>query len=188
VIPDLLPGDIILTKDTGFVSKSIRLFGSLQTGDCRVNHAALALGKIYGEEKIIESLMFLGNRINQLSKYDGKRLIVYRLKAAMGQREEVAKHAVSYVGDSYGITKIPLFALDATATGVSRIFGNKEPVYFFTDKIGRIKAWRVCSQFAVYLWQKHGGYSFPFDWRVASPDTLDDWCIKTNQEVVYTNL
>lgn len=179
-LPELLPGDIILSKNNTILSTVIRWFEGLQTRKARVSHAAMALG----HGLVIESLWRV--RINDLAKYEKQRIVVYRLKDHSDEeRQNVARRAMKLAGDSYGLLKLPLFALDGLSSWTLRLFGWKKPVYFWTSKFG-ITNFRVCSQFLMYCWYKFGNHSWPINWRSGSPDFLDDYCDQNAEKILET--
>lgn len=69
--------------------------------------------------------------------------------------------------------------MDGIATQVSKLWGNKKPVFFFTSKFG-ILSIPVCSQLVVYGLHKFTKYRLrdgdhnEVPWRIASPDLLQD--------------
>lgn len=177
---ELLPGDCILSYNNSWISKAIRFF-RFDKNKTRVSHAAI----VVGDGLIVESLWRI--RVKEVVKYDGQGIIVYRIpdtllgtrnldmKSPMDIRKAVARHAMLFAGDSYGVMKIPLFALDS-------IFHT----YWFTQKLG-ISSFKVCSELYAYCWQKFGNLNFNTDWRSASPDSLDDW-FSVNGEMILSTL
>lgn len=164
------------------MSKGIRFFGKMQTGNARVSHAAMALGS----DLLVEALWRV--RIKEIKKYQGQKIVIYRIpNKTKAVREEVAKQAALVAGDSYPIWRIPLFAMDATASGVGRLLGRKKPVYWFTSVAG-LRSFRVCSQLIAYSWQKFGDFDFGEDWRHISPDYLDDFGRMFGWKCVYDSI
>ena len=179
MIPDLLPGDLILTRSNGWVSKSIRFFQKLGSGSARVSHAAMSLGG----RMIVESLMEV--TINRLEKYEGKQIIVYRLTGKTdNQRKQVSEETALRAGQNYPWWRIPLNAMDNVAS-----FVRRKPTFWFTKPAG-IPKYHECAQLWAHMWQVHGGFDMSLDWRHVTPDNLDDW-LKENPtfcEVIYLNL
>ena len=176
MLPDLLPGDIILSRSKTWISKTIRFFSKLQSGDARVSHAVLVLG----DGLVIESLVKI--RINELAKYKDQTIVIYRLKDhSDSDRESVRREALKVTGNTYGLLKLPLFVLDSFSSVIRR-----RPVYFFTQTFG-ITNFQVCSNFVAWIWRTHGNHIWPIDWRSISPDYLDDWCSR-NADLIYSSL
>lgn len=180
--PALQPGDILLTKSKTWLSWAIRWVESLETGQARVSHVALVLG----DGLLIESLWKVS--ISEIKKYHDQPVVIYRLTEGIYSldRIHVRIAAMKIAGATYGWLKIPLFALDAVSSYMGRLFGHKEPIYFFTSTLG-ITNFRVCSQFVMYVWEKAGGYKWPIPWKSGTPDFLDDYCAK-NAKKIYEDL
>lgn len=154
-----------LSKSKSFVSKTIRFFGKLQTGDARYSHSFMIL-----DDKFILEEGFFGLRVRPIKKYLDQQVLVYRpkflsQKASDRVKEEALKQVGTYKG-IYGYAKIPLFALDS-------VFKT----YWFTKHIG-VKHFKVCSQFCAYLFYKYADYDEFKNWRSLSPDGLDDFMRK----------
>lgn len=172
---NLEPGDVLVTRSDTWLSKAIRFFEKLQTKDARVSHAAIAIG----DDQCIESLWRV--KINDLAKYrtDGQVVFIYRLPLTLDQRAKLRRGILTNAGGNYGWTKLPLFALDGIASAVTRAFGRKKPVFFFTRRLGLLNI-PVCSQFVVYALEKWAGFTLKdaasktVPWREVSPDYLDD--------------
>jgi len=176
MIPELLPGDIILSRSKGIISGTIRFFEKMQTGEARVSHCAMALG----DDLVIEALWRV--RINKLKKYENQPIIVYRLHGySMDVRESVAKHAMLVAGNGYPIWRLFLHALDATTS-----FIRRKPTFWFTAPVG-IPSYHSCIQLAAHMWAKYGGYHWSVDWAHITPDLADDELSKT-AEVIYSSL
>lgn len=190
MLPDLLPGDIILSRQNNWLSKSIRWFGKRATGSARFSHAAMALGHLTEKPECIEALWKVTR--SPLSKYENQEIVVYRMKNLdIGVRNEIALRAISIEQQAYGLLKIPLFALD----GVFK-------TYFFTSHFG-LSHYKVCSELAAWAYEKtfdkfkktvladlckRLGKNPPFKkgWRSISPDFLDDHCSKSPYwEILY---
>lgn len=180
---ELKPGDLILTASNGFMSKIIRFFSKLQTGSARFSHAAM-----YVEQGlIIESLVKV--RINKIEKYDGQKCIVWRLKGYDDKtRQLVVNSTLLRAGNEYGWFKIPLFALDAISTKIVNMFRKEDKqVTFFTSKFGFTKL-DVCSILFADNWTKTANHNFGIKSKSITPDWLDDYMIKNNQELIFTSL
>ena len=185
---DLKPGDLLLSRTSNWLSKAIRFFEALHSGDARFSHSAMYVG----HGLIIESLVRV--RINQITKYDGKEIVVWRLNGYDdAKREAVAHYTLLLAGDSYGWLKIPLFALDSVSTAVLKCFNKDTQVYFFTRTFG-IKSFRVCSILWAHAWKKIADHIFldkngkevcP---KCQTPDFQDDYMIINNQTLVFTSL
>ena len=175
MLPDLLCGDILQSTNPGLPAKVIRFFGRLQTGKAVSSHSSIGLLP----KSVIESLWRV--RINPSAKYDapGFRVAVYRLPLTDAQRDTLRTWLLARAGDSYGWTKLPLFALDGLASWLGRRVGRRQPCFWFTAKLGVFNV-PVCSQLYVYGLRKVLDYSLmtamgnQVDWRTVSPDYLDD--------------
>ena len=175
MLPDLLCGDILLSANPGWPSKVVLFFGRLQTVKARMSHAAIGLFPT----RVIESLWRV--RIRPAQRYDvpGYRLALYRLPMTEAQRDMLATRLMEHAGDSYGWTKLPLFALDGMASWGGRAVGRRQPVFFFTRRFGLLNI-PVCSQFAVYVLKKWASYPLVnplgnhVEWRTVGPYYLDD--------------
>lgn len=172
---DLLPGDIGLSRNSGWLSKSIRFFESLHTNKARWSHAWGSIGK----GLIIESLSTV--RINRFEKYDSpnQECVVYRVPLTEDDRLNFESNMPLKAAGAYGWGKIPLFALDGIFTGISKVFGRKRPVFFFTKTFGLFNI-PVCSQLIVWGLHTYTAYELKnefqekVDWRIVSPDYLED--------------
>lgn len=173
MIPEVWSGDIILSTNDSWLAKSIRFFEKAQTGDAEFSHAAAGLG----EGLLIEALW--RTRINPIDKYSNQNIEIWRLPLTISDRLRFRIGMMQIAGDSYGITKIPLFAMDGIATQVSKLWGNTKPVFFFTSKFG-ILSIPVCSQLVIYGLHKFTNYRLrdgdhnEVPWRIVSPDYLHD--------------
>ena len=169
------PGDLILTRGNGWLSRSIRWFGRRATGDCRINHTAIYAGNINGRHCVIEEVGKL--RIAPLSVYEDMPCVVYQMHGLTDdQRQAILDKLLPVVGQAYGWGKIPLFALDSLCQGVARWFKKDATCYFFTRVFG-ITAFKVCSQAAAWAYDKTlGRDTFGRNWRSVSPDAQDEWC------------
>jgi hypothetical protein len=178
MVPSLLPGDCINTASQSWISKMIRDFGKMRSGDAQYSHTAIALGG----GMCVESLWRV--RVSLMTKYDDQTIIVWRIPDDMilaanpgidplSVREAVAQQALLMAGDSYGLFKIPLFALDS-------VFRT----YWFTQTFG-LSSFKVCSQLFAYNWSKIGNIDFGVNWRSISPDYLDDWFSMNVKKPVY---
>ena len=172
-IPELLPGDIILSRSNAPISRLIRWFGKKQTGNARVSHAAMAVSN----KLLTESLFRV--TVGPIAKYHGQPCIVYRMVGLSDhEREMIALKAVSVEGKRYGWAKIPLFALDS-------LFRT----YLFTSRVG-VTSFKVCSELIAWAYEKTLAYKpFGLGWRSISPDIIDDYCSHSAYwNVIYDNL
>lgn len=170
---DVLAGDIILSYSKSWLSKGIRFFEKLQTGHALFSHAAVALD----ETNCIEALGRV--RVNPLKKYEKQSITLWRLPLTDKERLAFRNGILLKAGDSYGITKIPLFALDGVCSQIGRWFGRKKPCFWFTRKAGIFNI-QVCSQLVVYGLHKFTSYRLrdeehkDVQWREVSPDYFSD--------------
>lgn len=168
-----MTGDIVLTTNNSWLAKAIKFFEKAQTGNATYSHVAICLD----QGMLIEALWRV--RVNPVSKYDNSKIQIWRLPLSEEDRISLRNGLLQIAGNSYGITKLPLFALDGIATQISRLWGNKKPVFFFTSKLGILNI-PVCSQLAVYAFSKFTSYRLldgdhkEVSWRIVSPDYLQD--------------
>jgi hypothetical protein len=178
---DLLSGDVILTADQTWLSRAIRTFEKMQTGHANYSHAAVSIG----DGLCIEALW--RTRINDLKKYERQTYQAWRLPLTDAERKNFAVGMMQLAGNNYGITKIPLFALDGMATQVTRIFGRQKPVFWFTRKIGVFNI-PVCSQLVAYGLEKFTSYRIldidgnHVPWRTISPDYFQDLLVLSHNK------
>ena len=183
-IPTLLPGDILLSRSKTWISKAIRYFEKRKTGAAGYSHAALSIVGLSEKPEVIEALWSVTR--GPLEKYEGQEIVIYRHKQLTpGQRNEIALAAISRERKGYGITKIPLFALDS-------IFRP----YRFTKWFG-VSNFQVCSELigwayhhpfkklpapslAANPWLEPFARDMAFNkkggWRSTTPDDIDDYC------------
>jgi hypothetical protein len=185
-IPDLLAGDIILSRQNTWLSKAIRWVTSIQTGKAEYSHVACALGRGF----IIEALWKI--TVGDVKKYEGQEIQVWRLPLTDKQRRDFEHGMLLTAGGAYGLGKIPLFALDALGTKIKSVFGHKEPCFWFTKTFG-VTNIPVCSQLAVWGLQKHAGFEIldedgvQVNWKTVSPDRLHDLLKhkRNNAELIF---
>jgi hypothetical protein len=168
--PVLEVGDIILTRGTGLFAAVIRWFGKLRTGEAKVNHAALYIGRIGDADMVIESAGRV--RIAALSQYDDVPCRIWRMCAlTQMQRIEMRQRAISRNTDAYGWGALVWLMCDS-------IFRT----YWFSQTLGKIENHKVCSQFIGWIFFKSFGVDdiFGVGWRSVQPDTIDDHCYRNN--------
>lgn len=167
-LPVLRAGDIGLSSDKTFLSKAIRFFEKLQTGEANRSHA----WSMISPTRCIEALWRV--TINPVEKYDELDCEVWRLPLSDADRMNYSDGIMLSAGQDYGLSKIPLHALDSIAS----IF-NRKPVFFFTRSFG-ITSFKDCSQLTVWALHRFTSYVLrdenhdPVDWRCISPDYLQD--------------
>lgn len=172
-LKDAHPGDIILSRSGTWLSKAIRFVTALQTGSSEYSHASMATG----DGLCIEALWEI--TISDIKKYEGQQIQVWRIHLSERDRRNIVHGMYQLAGQNYGIMKLPLFAMDAIATQIGKLFGAKNPCYWFTAKFG-ITNLPVCSQLVVYSLHKFTSYrlldeqSREINWKTVSPDRLQD--------------
>ena len=172
-IPELKPGDIILSRSGTWLSKAIRWVTALQSGSAEYTHAAAMLSK----GLCIEALWEI--TVTDVQKYQSQAIQVWRLPLSEKDRRSFERGMLQLAGGNYGLFKLPLFALDAFSTQIGKLFGAKKPCYWFT-KTFNLTNLPVCSQLVVYGIHKFTDYDFldeqgiVVDWRTVSPDRLQD--------------
>lgn len=173
---DFLAGDVGFSASNSWTSKVIRFFQNLHTKKADKSHSFACLG----DGLIVESLNRI--KINEKTKYDNPsqtHVSVYRLPLTQQDRMRFRKGMMLKASEGYGWTKLPMFALDGVLTSVSRIFGRRKPVFFFT-RHAKLFHIPVCSQLVVYGLIKFTDYRLKdqdgaeVPWRIVSPDYLED--------------
>lgn len=175
-LPLLLPGDCGLTASRTWLSKAIRFFGKLQTGEANRSHAFAGINNVL----VIEALVRV--RINDFTKYEDQDFELWRLPLSEQERLSFQLGMLKVAGDSYGWGKIPLHALDSTASFFRNFWRKKDdrkPVFWFTSKLG-FSSFKDCSQLFVWGLHKFTEYRLrdgdhnEVKWKTVSPDYLQD--------------
>jgi hypothetical protein len=165
--PTLRPGDVFLTRGTGFVSKAIRFF-TRHVGESRtkVNHVGIVVqGGALRDAVIVEAVRKV-RRIRLLDAYGGEsdEIAIYRpLRLSPPQIQHIVATANGYVGRGYGYGKIALHALDWVLQGA----------YVFR-RLGRMDDYPICSWLVAHAYAVAGVY-FGVDPGAASPDDVWDY-------------
>lgn len=183
-------GFVQVDKNSSMISKSIVFFERLRArkkffsfGEARTSH-------VFGFKNdcsIIETHMFQGVREKPISVYKNKKVRIFKPKFLSFVIKDNMKRMLPYLtGDSYGITKIPLLALD-----------NIFDTYFFSKTFG-ITDFKVCNQLWAWIYkkvpivyssdddlyniakgkfdhQKELGYEFGCHWKQTNPDIMEDF-------------
>ena len=169
----LLPGDIVLTRGRGRLSRAIRFF-TRRIGESRtkVNHVGIVSG--YGplrEAMVVEALHTV--RLHTLPRRygDGRSDVAVYRAADLTRPETVAIAAVarSYVGRRYGYLKIVLHLCDWLLQGA----------YVFR-RLGRMNRYPICSWLVAHCYAKVGR-NFGVKPGAASPDDIWDWVTDPNR-------
>lgn len=172
-LSEMLPGDVILSHDGTWLSRAIRWVTSLQTGDAHYSHAAASVG----DKQIIEALWQI--TINDASKYDKADIEVIRLPLSDQERKDFRRGMLKMAGTVYGLTKLFCFAGDAFLTRVSRLWGNKKPVFYCMEHYG-LSDRPVCSELVAYGLETFTSHQLKdidlttVSWKDISPDYLED--------------
>lgn len=170
---DLVSGDIGLSRNDKWLSKTIRWFESKWTGGANFSHAFT----LVDERLLVEALDKI--RINPLKKYSNATIQIWRIPISDVEREDLSLGLIRRVNGAYGYLKYPGFVLDALCSTVKRMFGKKEPVFFFSRTLGFSNI-PVCSQLTVWAVHKFTSYRFKdkegkgVNWREVNPDRLED--------------
>lgn len=177
-------GDIIFSRNNSLISRIIRFFTSMQTGNAKYSHVSMGLE----DNLCVEALWRV--RISDMKKYAGQQIKIYRVPLSDDERDRVREGMMQVAGNGYGITKIPLFLLDSLATQLSRLWGNKKPVFWFTKTFGVFNI-PVCSQLVVWGLYNFTNYRIynealeEVSWKIISPDYLEDLLkLEVNQALV----
>lgn len=184
-IYDLKSGDIILSRSGTWLSKAILWVQQLQSGKAEYSHAAAALSR----DLCIEALWEI--TIGSVKKYADQAIQVWRIPLTFQDRRLFEIGMLQLAGGNYGLFKLPLFALDAFATQLGKLFKAKTPCYWFT-KTFNVTNLPVCSQLVVYGIHKFTSFKFLdecgilVDWKTVSPDRLQDllWLELNKAEIV----
>lgn len=166
-------GDIGFSASNTFFSKAIRFFQSWHTQSASRSHTFAFVGK----ELCVEALSRV--KVNHVSKYEGKDVVVYRIPLSKEERESFRINMLQQASKSYGWANILMFGLDAIATKLTSVFGRKKPIFFFT-KHAKIFNIPVCSQLVAWGLHKFTSYELKdetgqkVDWRIVSPDYFED--------------
>ena len=169
----LQAGDIGLSTSNSLTSKIIKFFTSWLTSNAKKSHAFICIG----DNLIIEASGKI--RVNDISKYYNETVDIYRIPLNDADRKNLKLRILQETNRGYGWLKLPLFLADGVLTKVSLLFGNKNPVFFFTKYFG-ISSFRVCSQLVVWGIHKFTEYRFRkeedyiVNWKTVSPDYLED--------------
>lgn len=177
IIPNQLePGDIFLTRGTGFISSAIRFF-SRTGGESRteVNHAGLVCS--YGTNQ--SAYIVEANRVvqkNIMGRYRNNKntdIAIFRpVDRDEYILETIALKAESYVGRKYGYLKIVAHFLDWCLGGR----------YLFR-RFARMDRYPICSWVVSYSYDAvNKTFGVP-PW-AASPDDIWDYCISHPNEFV----
>jgi hypothetical protein len=174
VWPNLLEGDVLLTRNPGAFGVLIRFFEHWKSGEANASHAAAVID---GQGNLVESLVRVAR--SHLAKYDTTPARVWRnTRWSFAQRAAIAARVQTAVGEGYGWGKIALFALDCLVPGQR---------YPFTQLFG-VTSFKVCSNLVAWAIEKEtGNQAFGLPWRSVSPDAIDDWCGKHGGEWVLAH-
>jgi hypothetical protein len=162
----LEPGDIFLTRGTGFLGKAIRFF-TRRIGESRtrVNHVGLVVqGGSLSQAVVVEALRTV-KRHRLFDEYGGEtdQVAVFRpTRLARAEIQRVVAAANGYVGRSYGYGKIVLHALDWALQGA----------YVFR-RLGRMDAYPICSWLVAHAYGEVGVH-FGVAAGAATPDDIWD--------------
>lgn len=177
MIVNLLPGDVVLTRGSGWFSRLIRL-GTRLPGESRtqVNHVGIVVtAGDTDTAEIVESLD--KTRRHPLAhQYKGgsSEIAIYRKRTTImsAKRWQLGVEANKYVGREYGWWKIAAHTLDYML-----MLGR--PVFRRLTVSG---SYPICSWVVARVYEKVLGYSFGVDSKYASPDdiwddvtTSDEW-------------
>jgi hypothetical protein len=160
------PGDIFLTRGSGFLGRAIRFF-TRHVGESRtrVNHVGLiVVGGSLREAVAVEALRTVA-RHRLVDEYGGTRdeVAVYRpRRLSRRELERVVAAAEGYVGRRYGYGKIVLHALDWALQGA----------YVFR-RLGRMDRYPICSWLVAHAYGA-AGVHFGVAPGAATPDDIWD--------------
>lgn len=166
----LLPGDVIATRGTSWVSKAIRFF-SRGIGEPRTktNHVAIVTrGGSFLEAVIVEALSKV-LRHKLWMKYGppgGDEIAVFRnMMLNEAQRDMIAAKARTYIGRKYGYLKIVTHVLDYALFGL----------YVFR-RLARAENYPICSWLVAKAYAELAQGYFGVSYAEATPDHIWDYC------------
>ncbi len=169
--PELLPGDVFLTRSPSLLGKLIRWF-SRQPGEAptRYNHVGLIVsrGPITKARSIEALLKVRHGRFFRYYAGDKSEVAIYRMPHIFAhERRSVVQKAMTYQGHKYGIQKLLVHALRKCMPPciVSRLlFIDRQP---------------ICSWLVAHSYRTIGvEFGVPPD--AAQPDDIDDWIQKSS--------
>ncbi len=169
----LRPGDIFLTRGTGFVSRAIRFF-TRRFGESRtqVNHVGIVVeGGAFDQAVVVEALREV-MRHRLVERYGGARdeVAVYRpINLSPAAIAGIVARAESYVGREYGYGKVVLHALDWALQGA----------YVFR-RLGRMDDYPICSWLVAHAYGS-AGLTFGVEPGAATPDDIWDF-VRSNPQ------
>ena len=172
----LEPGDIFLTRGSGFVSRAIRFF-TRHIGESRtkVNHVGMVVqGGEFEQAVVVEALRTV-ERHRLIDEYGGERdeVAIYRpIRLNLQQLHLAVTVANGYVGRRYGYGKIVLHALDWVLQGA----------YVFR-RLGNMDEYPICSWLVA---RAYGAVNVHFGVApgAASPDDIWDYVTTHPDEFV----
>jgi hypothetical protein len=164
---ELQPGDIFLTRGTGFLGRAIRFF-TRRIGESRtkVNHVGIVVqGGPLGQAVVVEALRTV-KRHRLIDEYGGERdqVAIFRpLRLNVQQLHMVVTVANGFVGRRYGYGTIVLHVLDWVLQGA----------YVFR-RLGDMDDYPICSWLVA---QAYGAVNVHFGVApgAASPDDIWDY-------------
>lgn len=167
---DLLPGDVFMTRGSGFVSGAIRFFtrtiGEKRT---RVNHVGVVVsGGGLTSAAVVEALI----KVREIKLGDGygppktDKVAIYRpINLTRTEIDTIVAEAREQVGKSYGFLKIVGHFLDWLLLGA----------YIFR-RLTRNGDYPICSWLVAHAFAK-AGKSFGVDPGAATPDDIWDFIV-----------
>ena len=168
----ILPGDIVLTRGSGFISRAIRVL-TRQRGETatQVNHVGIVVaGASYlHQAMLVEALL----RVKCHSVWNGygngkSQLAVFRpVTLTDMERRSIVAAARAYIGRDYGSLKLLLHLADWCLGGR----------YVFR-RIGQLDEFPICSYLVARAYRVVGK-DFGVPDRAASPDDIWDFCVSS---------
>ncbi len=163
----LKPGDIILTRGAGLISKGIRFF-TRRIGEPRtkVNHVGLIVEAGPTNQAVVVEALSRVKRHTLAKQYGGGKaqVAVYRpLNLSVEQLGTITQVAESHVGKKYGYVKIALHMADWVLLG-AHVF----------RRLGRMGKYPICSWLVADSY-KAAGLDFGVARNAASPDDIHDF-------------
>lgn len=167
---NLEPGDVLVTRGTGWLSKAIRVF-TRRIGESRtkVNHVGLVVdGGPLEEAWVVEALWKVVRR-RLVAGYGSKRSPAVGIFRPTNLSEEeirtVVAAAEGYVGRRYGVLKLVAHLADWVLQGA-----------YVVRRLTNDDRYPICSWLVAHAF-KRVGKSFGVAPGAASPDDVWDFCV-----------
>ncbi|NNM04160.1 MAG: hypothetical protein HKO65_03575 [Gemmatimonadetes bacterium] len=172
---ELQPGDVLVSRGTGLLSKAIRFF-TRRIGESRtkVNHVGVIVeGGPLHEARVVEALWKVVRRrlVDGYGAPGSSEVAIFRpTNLTEEEIRTVAAAANSYVGRRYGVLKLFAHLADWVLQGA----------YVFR-RITRMDRYPICSWLVACSFEK-AGKDFGVAPGAASPDDIWDFCTRETEK------